>query len=274
MVLTPALFLEYEERLISDPALHALALTDQDLINVLDELAALSMRIRVDIRWRPVSDDPDDDMVIECAVNGQADLIITFDERGKVVKSHERLQERQCQVWAGKGGAPRKRAIAACCVSCRRPLAAPLPPLLCRQGADRPVAVLTHKDRSAEMILVAIYDELAVAGQLVRLHGRYLLCSWLKLDIDRLQYLTIAVEHLNCGLAQFVAHVDEITIELVIPFRDKWWCEERGRMGGSGHQDEAQQERNCKDSLSGHGVLLLFRMLLSWSWSRGRRCPL
>ena len=123
MVLTPALFLEYEERLIGDSALHALALTDQDLINVLDELAALSMRIRVDIRWRPFSVDPDDDMVIECAVNGQADLIITFDERGKVVKSHERLQERQCQVRAGKGGAPRKRAIAACCVSCRRPLA-------------------------------------------------------------------------------------------------------------------------------------------------------
>jgi predicted nucleic acid-binding protein len=61
MVLTPALFLEYEKRLIGDPALHALALTDQDLINVLDELAALSMRIRIDIRWRSVSVDPDDD---------------------------------------------------------------------------------------------------------------------------------------------------------------------------------------------------------------------
>ena len=81
MVLTPALFLEYEERLIGDPALHALALTDQDLINVLDEIAALSMRIRIDIRWRSVSVDPDDDMVIECAVNGQADLISTFHTR-------------------------------------------------------------------------------------------------------------------------------------------------------------------------------------------------
>src|SRR5687768_5809380 len=108
------------------------------------------------------------------------------------------------------------------------------------------------------MRFVAIDDELAVAGQLVRLHGRYILRSWIKLDVDRLQYLTIAVEHLNGGLAQFVAHVDEITIELVISFRDKRWCEERGRMGGSGHQDEAQQECNCKDLLSGHGVLLLF----------------
>jgi hypothetical protein len=56
-------------------------LTDQDLINVLDELATLSRRIRIDIRWRPVSADPDDDMVIECAVNGQADLIIAFNTR-------------------------------------------------------------------------------------------------------------------------------------------------------------------------------------------------
>ena len=80
-ILTPALFLEYEERLIGDPALHALGLTDPLLIQVLDELAALSLRIRVDIRWRPVSADPDDDMVIESAVNGQAAVILTFNTR-------------------------------------------------------------------------------------------------------------------------------------------------------------------------------------------------
>jgi putative PIN family toxin of toxin-antitoxin system len=80
-VLTPAIFLEYEERLLGDPALHALGLTDQALIDLLDELASLSARVRIDIRWRPVSTDPDDDMVIECAVNGQADMIITFNTR-------------------------------------------------------------------------------------------------------------------------------------------------------------------------------------------------
>ena len=37
--------------------------------------------MRVDIRWRPVSPDPDDDMVIECAVNGQAKVLITFNTR-------------------------------------------------------------------------------------------------------------------------------------------------------------------------------------------------
>ena len=80
-VLTPALFLEYEERLRDDPDLKALGLTTKELMNFLDELAAKSYRIRIDVRWRPVSPDPDDDMVIECAVNGSADVIVTFNTR-------------------------------------------------------------------------------------------------------------------------------------------------------------------------------------------------
>jgi putative PIN family toxin of toxin-antitoxin system len=80
-VLTPALFLEYEERLRGDVALHALGLTDAELSAFLDEMAAKSHCVRVDIRWRPVSPDPDDDMVIECAVNGRADVLITFNIR-------------------------------------------------------------------------------------------------------------------------------------------------------------------------------------------------
>lgn len=80
-VLTPALFLEYEERLLGDPVLHDLGLTDQSLVELLDDIAARSYRVRIDIRWRPVSVDPDDDMVIECAVNGQADVLLTFNKR-------------------------------------------------------------------------------------------------------------------------------------------------------------------------------------------------
>ncbi len=80
-VITPALFFEYEEQLRGDAALEGLGLTDADLLAFLDELAAKSHRARVDIRWRPVSPDPDDDMVIECAVNGQAEMLITFNTR-------------------------------------------------------------------------------------------------------------------------------------------------------------------------------------------------
>lgn len=80
-VITPALFLEYEERVRGDAALQALGLTEAELLAFLDELAAKSHRVRVDIRWRPVSPDPDDDMVIECAVNGRAQVLITFNTR-------------------------------------------------------------------------------------------------------------------------------------------------------------------------------------------------
>ena len=36
--------------------------------------------MRLAFRWRPALTDPDDDMVLETAINGQADMIITFNE--------------------------------------------------------------------------------------------------------------------------------------------------------------------------------------------------
>ena len=81
LALTPALFLESEEQLQGDTALHALGLTDIELNAFLDELAAKSHLVRIDIRWRPVSPDPDDVMVIEAAANGNAVGIVTFNTR-------------------------------------------------------------------------------------------------------------------------------------------------------------------------------------------------
>lgn len=91
------------------------------------------------------------------------------------------------------------------------------------------------------MILATIDDELAVAGRLARLHRGHILRPWAEGDVDGLQDLTIAVAHLNRGLAHLVAHVDEVTIELVISKRDERGREERGRVGGSSHKDEPQQ---------------------------------
>jgi hypothetical protein len=34
--------------------------------------------VALDYRWRPVAADPDDDIVVETAVNGGADVIATF----------------------------------------------------------------------------------------------------------------------------------------------------------------------------------------------------
>jgi predicted nucleic acid-binding protein len=41
-------------------------------------LAALVEPVEVHFQWRPQSRDPDDEMVIEAAINGQADALVTY----------------------------------------------------------------------------------------------------------------------------------------------------------------------------------------------------
>jgi predicted nucleic acid-binding protein len=44
-------------------------------------LATLLKPIVIDFRWRPQLADPNDEMVLECAVNAQAAAIVTFNGR-------------------------------------------------------------------------------------------------------------------------------------------------------------------------------------------------
>jgi predicted nucleic acid-binding protein len=53
----------------------------EDVSDVLDGLAAVGSRVRLAFRWRPALPDPNDDMVLETAVNGRAHAIVTFNER-------------------------------------------------------------------------------------------------------------------------------------------------------------------------------------------------
>lgn len=48
------------------------------VLAVLDELAGLCVPVALDFQWRPVAADPDDDIIIETAINRRADLIATF----------------------------------------------------------------------------------------------------------------------------------------------------------------------------------------------------
>jgi len=48
------------------------------VLAVLDELAAVCAPVVIDIRWRPTTVDPDDDHVLETAINGGADVIASF----------------------------------------------------------------------------------------------------------------------------------------------------------------------------------------------------
>lgn len=75
---TPPLFLEYEEVLKrpEQQLIHRLASDEVD--EFLAELAALIEPVEVHFQWRPQTSDPSDEMVIEAAINGRADALVTY----------------------------------------------------------------------------------------------------------------------------------------------------------------------------------------------------
>ncbi|HEV3157241.1 MAG TPA: putative toxin-antitoxin system toxin component, PIN family [Candidatus Baltobacteraceae bacterium] len=75
------LFLEWEA-VIKRPEhrlVHGLSLERLDI--VLSDLAVLIEPVQLDFLWRPQTHDASDEMVIEAAVNGRADAIITHNFR-------------------------------------------------------------------------------------------------------------------------------------------------------------------------------------------------
>lgn len=80
LVSTP-LLIEYEAVMTRAEHLEASGLTVEDVGVVLDAVAATSEPVHLAFLWRPAVRDPDDDMVLETAANGQADAIVTFNKR-------------------------------------------------------------------------------------------------------------------------------------------------------------------------------------------------
>ena len=80
MLLTVALALEYEA--ICTLAEHRLAsgLSAPEAALYVDGLITLAEPVRAFFRWRPQLSDPGDELVLEAAVNGRADAIVTFNE--------------------------------------------------------------------------------------------------------------------------------------------------------------------------------------------------
>jgi putative PIN family toxin of toxin-antitoxin system len=75
---TPALFLEYEEVLSRPEQRLAHRLTLNGIEQFLTEFAALVEPVEVHFLWRPQGRDPNDEMVLEAAINGRADALITY----------------------------------------------------------------------------------------------------------------------------------------------------------------------------------------------------
>ena len=79
LLATVPLFLEYEA-VLSRPD-HLAGLSGKDIGVALDALASFVEPVEPFFLWRPQLRDADDDMVLEAAVNGRADALVTYNLR-------------------------------------------------------------------------------------------------------------------------------------------------------------------------------------------------
>ena len=77
LLATPALFLEYEDVLKRPEQREVSGLTLAQVDTALAALAAVVEPVEVHFAWRPQLADPDDEMVLDAAVNGRADALVT-----------------------------------------------------------------------------------------------------------------------------------------------------------------------------------------------------
>jgi len=75
------LIIEYEAVLTRPEHLEASGLTSRQVNEVLDALVKVSIPVPLRFLWRPQLKDPADEMVLETAVNGAADWMVTFNLR-------------------------------------------------------------------------------------------------------------------------------------------------------------------------------------------------
>lgn len=81
LLVSVPLLLEYEAVSTRPEHLAASGLSSAEVGRVLDDLARVARPVRLSFRWRPKLSDPDDDMVLETAINGSAHAIVTFNQR-------------------------------------------------------------------------------------------------------------------------------------------------------------------------------------------------
>jgi len=81
MLSTSALFLEYESVLCRPEHRLVHRYSEKDIMAFLGGLAAVLEPIQVHYQWRPQLRDPNDEMVLEAAINGRADAIATFNQK-------------------------------------------------------------------------------------------------------------------------------------------------------------------------------------------------
>jgi putative PIN family toxin of toxin-antitoxin system len=81
LVLSAAMALEYEAVCTMPQHGTAAGLTEAEVLAFVDGIVALAEPVIMRFLWRPQLRDPNGEMVLETAVNGKADVIVTFNGR-------------------------------------------------------------------------------------------------------------------------------------------------------------------------------------------------
>jgi predicted nucleic acid-binding protein len=81
MPISVPLILEYEAVLTRPEQLKAFGVTAGEVNSILDAIVSVGEPVTFRFLWRPQLKDPSDEMVLETAVNGDADYLATFNLR-------------------------------------------------------------------------------------------------------------------------------------------------------------------------------------------------
>jgi putative PIN family toxin of toxin-antitoxin system len=81
LLLSVALTLEYEAVLKRPEQLAATRGTPQQIDKLLNAMIAVARPVHRQFFWRPLLQDANDEMVLEVALSGKADLLVTFNRR-------------------------------------------------------------------------------------------------------------------------------------------------------------------------------------------------